>query len=159
MQPKFKAGLIVGAIGFFLNACISIVLGICGPFVSLVAGAVAGFFAARQGAPVSKGEGAKDGAVAGAVAGAFTLLAQVLASVAVLVFYQVSSVPLPFVGSAPSASDGGAAQFGYYVGGLGAGICFGLVGIVLAALAGAGAGYLGTPEKLVEPPNSSTPGA
>jgi hypothetical protein len=158
MQPKFKAGLIVGAIGFFLNACISIVLGICGPFVSLVAGAVAGFFAARQGAPVSKGEGAKDGAVAGAVAGAFTLFAQVLASVAVLVLVQLTGTPTLF-GNAPSVNDGSAAQLGYYVGGLGAGICFGLVGIVLAALAGASAGYLGTPEKLVEPPNFSTPGA
>ena len=69
MQPRMRMGLIVGVIGLALNVCVSGFIGLCGPLVSLIAGAVAGFFAAQQEKLGTKGEGARAGAIAGAVAG------------------------------------------------------------------------------------------
>lgn len=151
MQPKIKIGLLVGVVGLVLNICVSAAIGLCGPAVSLLAGAVAGFFAARQEKPATKGEGAKVGAFSGAVAGAIVLVGQVIGAVGALAVMQATGAQLPF-GQIPSASADASQQIIFYVSGLATGICFGLIGAVLAALAGAGTGYLGTPEM---PPQSA----
>ncbi|MFO3795818.1 MAG: hypothetical protein ACK8QZ_00830 [Anaerolineales bacterium] len=51
MKTEIKIGLTVGAVGLILNSCVSLLLGICGPFLSLIAGAVAGLLAVRQEKP------------------------------------------------------------------------------------------------------------
>jgi hypothetical protein len=128
-----------------LNICVAGLIGCCGPFAALLAGGIAGLLAAREEQASTKGEGARLGAVSGAIAGAFVLVGQMIGGVGTLIFAQVSEITLPF-GEVPDPSAGLSAQVPYYFAGLGVAICFGLVGIVLAALAGAGAGYLGTPE-------------
>jgi hypothetical protein len=52
-------------------------------------------------------------------------------------------------GQVPGASSGAAAQATFYLSGIGTALCFGIVGALLAAAAGAGAGYLGTTEQSV----------
>ena len=150
MQPRVRMGLIVGAIGAVLNACVSAAFGFCGPFVSLIGGALAGYFAAQQEKAPSKNEGAKLGAISGAIAGALILIGQVIGGIAALAFVQMSGMQVPF-GNVPSTSADPGQQVIFYVSGIGTGICFGLVGTALAAMAGAGTGYLGTPEQPASP--------
>lgn len=142
MQPKIKVGLLVGAVGLVLNICVSAAIGLCGPAVSLVGGAIAGFLAARQEKPATQGEGAKIGAISAAIAGAMILIGQIIAAVGALALIQFSGMQMPF-GQVPSTSADPATQAIFYLSGLGTGVCFGLIGVVLAALAGAGTGYLG----------------
>lgn len=142
MQPRIKVGLIAGSIGLVLNICMAAVLGICGPMISLTAGALAGFFSARQGKPASKNAGAQDGAIAGALAGALVLLGQVIGGISALAIVQLSGVQLPF-GKVPPLSSDISQQAIFYLTGTATAICFGLVGVILSALAGAGTGYLG----------------
>lgn len=146
MQPKIKIGLLVGAIGLLLNICVSGAIGLCGPAVSLVAGALAGFFAAKQENAASKNAGARAGAIAGAIAGALVLVGQVIGGLGALALIQYSGMQLPF-GDVPSASSDISQQIIYFASGLGTSLCFGLGGTVLAALVGAGTGYLGTPDQ------------
>ena len=144
MKPRFLYGLIAGAIGLVLNICISAAIGLCGPFVALLAGAGAGFFAAQAEKVPTKNEGAQLGATAGAIAGGLTLVGQLVGSISILLFVMMADIE-PIIGSIPDSSDM-AGQSVYLLSGLGIGVCFGLVGIILGVLAGAGAGYLGTPE-------------
>jgi hypothetical protein len=60
---------------------------------------------------------------------------------------QFSGEKTLFGTTAPSPSADLIQLFLYYVGGLGMGICFGVVGIILSTLAGAATGYLGSTEK------------
>ena len=143
MRPRIKIGLIVGIIGLVLNACLSTFMGICGPFLTLLAGAVAGFIAARQEKLPSKGEGARAGAIAGAVTGGLMLIGQALGGIGALVFIQQSGTN-PIFGTVPSPSADISQQIIYYGTGLVTGLCFGVVGAALAALTGAGGGYVGT---------------
>ncbi len=145
MQPKLKVALLVGVIGLVLNVCVSGAVGLCGPAVSLLAGAVAGFFAAQQEKPASKSEGAKVGAFSGAVSGAIVLVGQVIGAVGALALIQTTGTQLPF-GEVPSMSADPSQLVIFYVSGMATGVCFGMVGAVLAGLAGAGTGYLGTPD-------------
>jgi hypothetical protein len=151
MQPRIRIGLIVGAIGLVLNICVAGFLGFCGPVVSLIAGGAAGFFAAQQEKLATKRDGARAGATAGGIAGGLIILGQMIGGVGALFFMQSSGVESPF-GQIPTLSSDPATQIGYYAGGLGTAICFGLVGALLAAGAGAGAGYLGTSDQPVAPP-------
>jgi hypothetical protein len=144
MRPRFKAGLIVGLIGLVLNVCVSIVFGFCGPLITSLAGVLAGFWAANQEKAPSKGDGARLGLVAGAIAGGLMLVGQMLGGIGALLWVQSSGMP-PIFGTVPSASAGLSQQVLYYGTGLLTGVCFGAVGAALAALAGAGGGYLGTP--------------
>ena len=59
MVARIKVGLIAGVISLALTACLSSLFGLCGPVVSLIASALAGYFAAKQEAPTSKSEGGK----------------------------------------------------------------------------------------------------
>jgi hypothetical protein len=64
-----------------------------------------------------------------------------VAVVAVLVFFQVSGMETSF-GHVPSPSASFESAF-YYLGGVGLGLCFGVLGIALAAGAGALTGAFG----------------
>ena len=152
MQPRTRIGLIVGAIGLVLNICVSGFIGLCGPLVSLIAGGVAGFFAAQQEKPGTKSEGARAGATAGGIAGGLIIIGQLIGGIAALAYMQYSGMQTIF-GQVPATGDP-ASSIGFYLGGLGTGICFGLVGAALAAGAGAGAGYLGTSD---QPPSVNPP--
>ncbi len=155
MQPRIKIGLIVGAIGAVLNICVAGFIGLCGPVVSLLAGAVAGYFAAQQEKLGVKADGARAGATAGAIAGGLIILGQVIGGVGALFFIQSSGTQLPF-GTVPSGSDGASAQLIYYLSGAGTAICFGIIGALLAAGAGAGTGYLGTSDQIMPPSDLNT---
>ncbi|HKY55624.1 MAG TPA: hypothetical protein VJM08_15010 [Anaerolineales bacterium] len=154
MQPRTRIGLTVGAIGLVLNICVAGFLGFCGPVLSLVAGGVAGFLAAQQERQFTKGDGARVGATAGGTAGGLIILGQIIGGLGALAYYQYSGTPLPF-GTAPSASAPASELLIYYVSGAGTGLCFGVIGALLAAGAGAGAGYLATPDQPVIPPSQN----
>jgi len=154
MKPFIKFGLIAGSIGLVLNVCVSAAMGICGPFTSFLAGAAAGFLTAREEKAVTKGNGARSGAIAGAIAGALVLVGQLLGTVASLAFVQYSGLT-PIVGSIPGLSADVSMQAIYYLSGLGTGLCFGMMGVVTAALSGAAAGYLGTPDRVPSQETSS----
>jgi hypothetical protein len=131
-------------------------MGICGPLVSLIAGGIAGYLAIQQEKSTTKNDGAKAGAVAGGIAGGLILVGQIIGAIGALVMMQAMGTQLPFGQVAPPLSGGDPALLmGYYIGGLGSGFCFGIFGAVLAAGAGAAAGYLGTSEQ--PPVNTSGP--
>jgi len=143
MRPRVKFGLIVGGIGLVFNIIVATALGICGPLTALVAGAVAGFLSARQEKAPTQGDGGRLGAVAGGIAGGLVFIGQIFGAIAALALVQFSGSK-PSFGTAPNPSAPISQQILYYFSGLGVGACFGLIGFILAIVAGAGAGYLGT---------------
>ncbi|MBI3360984.1 MAG: hypothetical protein HY023_07725 [Chloroflexi bacterium] len=143
MTPRIKFGLIVGAVGLVVNTLVAAAFGLCGPVMALLAGAAAGFFAAQSEKAAAKSDGARLGAVSGATAGALVFVGQLLGAAIALALVQVGKLPTIF-GTAPSSADP-IVQASFWLGGLGFGLCLGVGGIALAALAGAGTGYLGTP--------------
>ncbi len=134
MSARVKFGLIAGGIGLVLTACFSALMGCCGPFVALAAGAAAGYFAVREEPAASQSEGGKSGAVAGAIAGALTLVGQILGG-----FVALTIVPplMKELGNNSYISD----PASYWLGGTAAAFCFGFLGTALAAAAGFAAGY------------------
>jgi hypothetical protein len=154
MQPRTRIGLIVGVIGLVLNICVAGFVGFCGPVLSLIAGGAAGFFAAQQEKPLTKNDGARAGATAGGIAGGLIILGQILGGIAALFYMQSTGTQPPF-GQLPSLSDDPTTQLAFYAGGIGTALCFGIVGALLAAGAGAGAGYLATSEQPVAPPSQN----
>lgn len=153
MQPRTRIGLIVGGIGLVLNICVSGFLGFCGPVLALVAGGIAGYLAARQEKPLTKNDGARLGATAGGIAGGLIILGQIIGGMAALAYMQSTGATTPF-GQMPDLSDP-AASVGFYAGGIGTAVCFGLIGALLAAGAGAGAGYLTTADRPMTPPSQN----
>ena len=101
MQPRIRIGLIVGIIGLVLNVCVSGFVGLCGPFLSLLAGGIAGFFAAQQEKPMTKSDGARAGATAGGLAGGLIILGQIIGGLAALYYMQATGMPSIF-GQVPS---------------------------------------------------------
>lgn len=144
MLPRVKYGLIIGAVGLVLNACVSTALGICGPFTALLAGGVSGLLAAMQEKQPVKAEGAKAGAISGLISGGLVFIGQLIGAVGALLLVNSMGGETIF-GQMPDLLGGGPEAFGALAGGLGTGVCFGMVGIGLSALAGALAGYLSTP--------------
>lgn len=153
MQPRTRIGLIVGVIGLVLNICVAWYLGFCGPVLSLIAGGIAGFFATQQEKPLTKNEGARVGATAGGIAGALIILGQIIGGIGTLVTMQSSGAQTPF-GQIPDLGDP-ASSIGFYAGGLVTAVCFGIIGALLAAGAGAGAGYLATTDQSMTPPSQN----
>jgi hypothetical protein len=151
MQPRIRIGLIVGAIGLVLNICVSAFIGLCGPGFSLIAGAVAGFFAAQKERLGVKAEGAKAGATSGAVAGGLIIIGQLIGGIVALFLLQSTGAQAPF-GQIPSVSEGASSQLVFYLSGAGASLCFGIIGALLAAGAGAATGYFGTSDQPAPPP-------
>jgi hypothetical protein len=139
-------------IGLLLNSCVAGLFGFCGPVLALIAGAVAGLLAARQEKPLTKNEGARAGATAGGIAGGLMILGQIVGGIGALVFMQASGSPT-ILGPLPELTGDPAAQISFYAGGLGTALCFGIVGALLAAGAGAGAGYLSTTNQPMMPPS------
>ena len=151
MQSRTRIGLIVGVIGLVLNICVAGFIGFCGPVLSLIAGGVAGFLTAQREKPLTKNECERAGATAGGIAGGLIILGQVIGGIGALFFMQARGMQLPF-GQIPSASSDPSTQIAFYLGGTGTALCFGIIGALLAAGAGAGAGYLATTEQAVVPP-------
>ncbi len=148
MSARVKFGLIAGAIGLVLTACVSVVVGCCGPLAALAAGAAAGYFAVKGEVPASQGEGGKIGAIAGAIAGALTLVGQALGG---LVSLTVAPSILEELGNysyGPLAE-----QASYWLSGAATAFCFGLLGAALAAVAGFAAGYFSS-KNLTAPPQA-----
>ena len=154
IQARTKIGLIVGLIGLVLNVCVAGFFGICGPVLALIAGSIAGFFAVRQEKPLTKNEGARAGATAGGIAGGLIILGQLLGGLGSLVYIQSAGMPTIF-GQVPNLSSDPAAQIGFYGGGLATAFCFGIVGALLVAGAGAGTGYLATTDQPMVPPSQN----
>ncbi len=142
MKPFLKFGLLVGVVGFFVIIPVAVVLGICGPGVTLVAGAIAGFLTAYGGRAATSREGAQSGAIAGAISGGVMLLGQLLGGMLIVAFAHVTQTP-PVLGTVPSLSAPLSELIPYYSGGLVGGLCFGWVGVLLGALAGGLAGAFG----------------
>ncbi|HLO16067.1 MAG TPA: hypothetical protein VK206_14640 [Anaerolineales bacterium] len=154
MQARTRTGLIVGVIGLVLNICVAGFIGFCGPGLSLIAGAIAGFLAAQQEKPATKNEGARAGAIAGGIAGTLIILGQIIGGIGALFYMQSSGTSTPF-GQVPSLSGDPSTQVIYYATGAGTALCFGIIGALLAAGAGAGTGYLSTSERPVMPPSAN----
>jgi len=155
MQPRFKVGLTVGGIGLVLNSCASAVFGLCGPLVTLIAGAVAGYFTAQQEKLPTKNEAAQAGGIAGGITGGLMIIGQLIGGFGVLLMVQAMGTQ-PIFGTVPTFDSDAVSLIGYYLGGAGTGICFGLIGTFLAAGAGAVTGYISTPEQPpTEPPTQS----
>jgi hypothetical protein len=154
MQARTRIGLIVGVIGLVMNICVAGLFGFCGPVLSLIAGGIAGWFAVRQEKPLTKNDGGRAGATAGGIAGGLIILGQLLGGLGALLYMQSSGVPTIF-GQVPNFSSDPATQIGFYAGGLGTALCFGIVGALLAAGAGAGAGYLATTDQPMMPPSQN----
>ena len=146
MQPRIRMGLTVGVIGLVLNVCVAGFVGFCGPVLSLIAGGVAGYLTAQQEKLPTKGDGARAGAVSGGIAGALIIVGQIIGGIGALVIFQASGMSTPF-GQVPNAGSDPSTTAFYYGTGFVTAFCFGLVGALLAAGTGAGAGYLGTPEQ------------
>ena len=142
MKPYIKVGLLVGAIGLVLNICIAAAMGVCGPLVSLLAGAAAGYFTAAREKAATKADGARLGLISGGIAGALIVVGQILGGIASLALVQAGGMKLPF-GTVPDLANGPQSAV-YYISGLGTAMCFGIVGMVLAALVAAGVAYLTT---------------
>lgn len=151
MQPRVRIGLIVGAIGLVLNICASGLFGVCGPLLSLIAGGVAGYFAVQREKPTVKQEGRRVGATSGGIAGGLMILGQIIGGIGALFYIQSTGGATPF-GTVPPLSGDPAALAGFYLGGLGTGVCFGIIGALLAAGAGAGVGYFTTQDQPAAPP-------
>lgn len=154
MQPRTRIGLIVGVIGLVLNICVAGFIGFCGPVLSLVAGGIAGYFATQQEKPFTKNQAARVGATAGGIAGGLIILGQIIGGLGALAFMQSSGATTPF-GQLPDISGDPATQVGFYAGGIGTALCFGVIGALLAAGAGAGAGYLTTSDQPSTPPSQN----
>jgi hypothetical protein len=143
VTPRVKFGLIAGTVGLLLNVLVSAAFGFCGPLVALVAGGAAGLLASQQEKSPTNADGARMGAVAGAIAGALVLIGQLIGGLGVLTLFQTGNVSTVFGPPPGSGSDPSLTAI-YYLSGLGVAACFGMVGIALAALGGAGGAYLGT---------------
>jgi len=137
MSARVRVGLIAGGIGLVLTACIGSLLGICGPAVSLVAGAIAGYFAVKQENPASQSESGKVGATAGAIAGGLGVIGQIIGGIAALT---ILPPLLESMGNYSYSSISGEAT--YWLSGAATALCFGGIGVVLAAVAGYAVGYI-----------------
>ncbi len=144
MLSRVKYGLVVGVIGLVLNTCVSMPFGLCGPFVALLAGGAAGFLAVQQAKVLTKGDGARLGMLNGLIAGALLSIGQLLGGVGALIIAQRAGTRTLFGDVLPASGDA-AQQIVYYLSGLGTAAAFGIVGLVLAILAGGAAGYLAAP--------------
>ncbi|HSB00710.1 MAG TPA: hypothetical protein VLE49_08675, partial [Anaerolineales bacterium] len=132
--------------------CVAGFIGFCGPFLSLIAGGIAGYFAAQQEKPAARNEGARIGATAGGIAGGLIILGQILGGVGALAFMQTTGAQVPF-GQVPSVSSDPATQVTFYGAGIFTALCFGIVGALLAAGAGALIAYFTTSDQPVRPPS------
>jgi len=134
MLAKARIGFVVGIIGLVLNGLVSGFKGIAGLFLSLVAGAMAGFIVAWRRNLSSKREGARVGALAGGIAGGTVIFGQVIGAMITLL-----SRPL---------AESLAGQLFIAIFGAGLDLVVWIVIALLAASVGAGVGYFVTASQL-----------
>jgi hypothetical protein len=139
MSASVRVGLIAGVIGLVLTACVGALFGLCGPVVSLLAGAAAGYFAAKQSTPATQSEGGKIGATAGAIAGALCVVGQLIGGISALT---ILPPLMESMGNYQYSAVSGESL--YWISGALTALCFGIVGAGLAAGAGFGTGYIST---------------
>ncbi|MCP4141161.1 MAG: hypothetical protein GY755_12915 [Chloroflexi bacterium] len=139
MKPRIKFGLIVGSVSFLLTACVSMVIGVCGPVVSLLGGAISGYLAAKEEALPTQADGAKAGAIAGAISGGIALLGQFLGGILTL-----AVLPSIMESLGDAFYQQQASGVGYWAGGGVMMICIGLSGVITSLVTGAAGGYFGT---------------
>jgi len=138
MQARFKVGLVIGVIGLVLNICVSATVGLYSLIFFLVAGALAGYFAARQESQSTRLAGAQAGAISGTIAGALLLAGPVVGDLGIsLLMQSQSSGSSLAIGMVPFTSSGESGEDGFND-------VFVLLGPVLAALSGTVVGYLAT---------------
>ena len=145
MAARIKVGLIAGVISLAFTACLSSLFGICGPVVSLIAGALAGYFAAKQETPVSKSEGGKIGAISGAITGGMGFIGQFVGSILALTI-----LPPLMASMGNNSFNAISSEPTYWISGFGTAFCIGLGGVLFSALAGFGTGYISTMDKPAE---------
>jgi hypothetical protein len=149
MKARIRIGLIVGAITLVITTVISALMGICGPGVSLLGGAFAGYFAAKKESPSTKSEGGKIGAIAGMITGGMGIIGQLIGGILALTLLP----PLmELMGNNSYSQISTGDPIIYWLSGMGTSLCFSVGGIILSALSGAGTGYISTTEK---PPETS----
>jgi len=140
MRPEVKYGLILGIASFFITFIMASIAGVCGPFGSIAAGAVAGYLAAKEAQP-NKTRSTKIGGSAGGLAGVFGTVGQLIATIVTL-----SLLPSMLDDSTPLGAivteSAAATPALFWISGMGTGLCFGIVGVLFAAGAGAGIAYM-----------------
>lgn len=143
MRKPWVIGLIAGVVGGLINLFVSVLMGICGPFWALAVGAVAGYLAGRSAGIAPRRAAVEAGAVAGGISGALLLVSQIIAAVgAILLMSYTRPGAQVFGGRIPDLAHATSPELvGVAIGGLGVGFCFGLLGAILSAAAGAGMGY------------------
>lgn len=146
-NPAIRFGVIVGVIGLIINIFAATqffaVSDLFGLVTSLIAGAAAGFFAERAVCSATRSAGARVGARAGVIAGGLVFVGKTGGFILSMMSLQ-AKVPAAFDGWTYDSII----RFSFLLG-LVFGI--GLVGVGLAALTGAGAGYFATPEQAAAP--------
>lgn len=142
MKTRTQCGLIVGAIGAILNTLSIVLCCLCSPVVALLAGGVAGFWAARREGAATRQEAARAGLVSGAIAGILVLVGHLIGDAFRLSFPNLTL--LPDYSTAPESPSAGETQMSFMDYFLVTGICYGTVNMALATLAGMVGGYLTT---------------
>jgi MFS family permease len=149
MKARIRIGLIVGAISLVVTTVISALMGICGPGVSLIAGAIAGYIASKKESPATKSDGGKIGAIAGVITGGMGLIGQIIGGILALTLLPPLMESLGNNSYSQISSND---PIIYWLSGMGTSLCFSVGGIILSTLSGAGTGYISTTEK---PPETS----
>ena len=144
MNHRIRVGLFVGTVVLILTIFVTLLVGVCGPIVPLIGGAVAGYFAVKQEAPGSKAEGGKIGAIAGAITGLMGFLGQILGGVLTLTFLPTL---IDSLGNPKFLPAAGSDQVTYWLSGLGTTFCIGIGGILFGLITGYGAGYFSTNDR------------
>jgi len=141
MKSYVKSGLIVGTIALLITIPVTSIYGICGPFISIIAGAIAGYFAINSDKAETKRDNAQSGKLAGLIAGVFIFAGQLIGGIwLMLSYYQRTGYPV-ILSNDPSVS-----LTVYYFTGVGMTLFLGLVGLLLSTLAGKTIGEFRTPE-------------
>jgi hypothetical protein len=138
MKPSIKYGLIIGFAALVVNIFVGLILGICAPFISLAAGAVAAYLAIEEEKPDTQGAGGMQGLIAGGITGLLSMTGMLCIALVGLVFL----VPM-----AAMSADAEEAAGLLMITGLMGGFTFVFVaaGVIAGALAGAATGFLATP--------------
>lgn len=144
MRVWLRYGLLCGAGGILLDLALTPWMAFCTPLVSLSAGGLAGYLAARRADLPTQGMGARLGARAGGFAGVLILGGQLLASLLVYFIYQPGGFSNPLVYT-PVPGDPFWLQAFYFSAGFGLVVAFSATGALLALMAGAALGYFASP--------------
>jgi len=134
-----KAGLILGVVMLILGIGGSLITPICVPCIALMAGLGTGYLASVFDRRATSSDAAKIGAGAGAIAGVGALLGQIIGGILnALIVGAEGAAAVAEAWGLPVAPDPNI----YYVSFIGAGVCIGIVDVVIMAGLGALGGVL-----------------